>query len=233
MCGPSGLFFNYADGHAQRSPEPILFWFASRYHRPDWLLGERELWQKQLSQKPVAAAATSNRLLPLALLWMNDSIEPRQVHLPLNWYGDGSVPISIHRSSWSDPRATYVGLKAGSPSASHGHMDIGSFVLDSDGVRWATDLGSEGYYRIESRNMNLWSSAQNSDRWTIFRLSNFGHNTLVIDNQLQVVSGNAKIVAFSDDSVPTVLGRRLDSGLPRASRHRRDVAWRCCRVARC
>ena len=80
-------------------------------------------------------------------------------------------------------------------------MDIGSFVLDSDGVRWAADLGAEGYYRIESRNMNLWSSAQNSDRWTIFRLSNFGHNTLVIDNQLQVASGNAKIVAFSDDSV--------------------------------
>ena len=30
-CGPSGLFFNYADGGAKRSPQPISFWFASRY----------------------------------------------------------------------------------------------------------------------------------------------------------------------------------------------------------
>jgi len=129
---------------------------------------------------------------------MKGSTEPRNVQLPLSWNGEGTVPISVFRSSWSDPRATFVGLKAGSPSASHGHMDIGSFVLDSDGVRWATDLGSEDYYRIESRNMELWNRAQNSDRWTIFRLSNFGHNTLVIDNQLQVASADANIVEFSD-----------------------------------
>ena len=107
----------------------------------------------------------------------------------------------IHRSSWSDPHATYIGLKGGSPSASHGQMDIGSFVLDSDGVRWAVDLGPENYNAIESRKMDLWSSKQNSDRWTIFRLSNHGHNTLIIDGQLQVASGNAPIVEFSE--IPT------------------------------
>src|SRR4029079_13134562 len=83
--------------------------------------------------------------------------------------------------------------------ASHAHMDIGSFVLDSDGVRWATDLGSEGYFGIESRKMDLWNTKQNADRWKIFRLNNFSHNTLVIDDQLQVTAGNAPIVAFSDD----------------------------------
>jgi hypothetical protein len=78
-------------------------------------------------------------------------------------------------------------------------MDIGSFVLDSDGMRWATDLGSEDYDRIESRKMDLWNTKQNSDRWKIFRLSNLGHNTLAIDDQLQTTSGNCKIVGFSDD----------------------------------
>ena len=48
--------------------------------------------------------------------------------------------------------------------------------------------------------MNLWSQAQNSDRWTIFRQSNHGHNTLVIDCQLQRASGHGKIVDFSDDA---------------------------------
>ena len=39
-CGPSGLFFNYADGGASRGPQPVRYWFASRFERPDWLLGE-------------------------------------------------------------------------------------------------------------------------------------------------------------------------------------------------
>jgi hypothetical protein len=72
-------------------------------------------------------------------------------------------------------------------------------VLDSDGVRWAADLGPESYDRIESRGMDLWNRAQQSDRWKIFRLSNFSHNTLVIDDQLQVAASNAPIIKFVDD----------------------------------
>jgi hypothetical protein len=197
-CGPSGLYFNYADGHDHRGCEPILFWFASRFGRPDWLRGERDVLHNTLVRS--AERASSTGFMPLALLWMHEASEPRKVDLPLSWKGGGRVPIAILRSSWTDPRATFVGLKAGSPSASHGHMDIGSFVLDSDGVRWASDLGSEDYNGIESRHMNLWNSAQKSDRWTIFRLSNFGHNTLVIDDQLQMADGNAPIVEFSDRS---------------------------------
>jgi hypothetical protein len=78
-------------------------------------------------------------------------------------------------------------------------MDIGSFVLDADGVRWALDLGAEGYHGIESRGMNLWDRSQDSDRWKIFRQSNAGHNTLVIDGQLQRAAGHGQFVAFSED----------------------------------
>jgi hypothetical protein len=78
-------------------------------------------------------------------------------------------------------------------------MDIGSFVLDSDGVRWAVDLGAEGYFRLESQHIGLWNNKQNGGRWSIFRLNNLSHNTLVIDDQPQRVSGNASITAFSDN----------------------------------
>ena len=199
-CGPSGLFFNYADGGARRGPEACLFWFAARFDRPDWLLGERRRVLDEASRVDAGYAASGgNRLLPFALLWIRDGDDDPAIRMPLDWQSGSQTPIAIHRGSWTDPDATYVGLKAGSPSASHGQMDIGSFVLDSQGVRWALDLGAEGYHRIEARGMNLWSQAQNSDRWKIFRQSNEGHNTLVIDGQLQKVSGNAPIVAFSDD----------------------------------
>lgn len=197
--GPSGLTFNYADGGAERGPEPVLFWFAARYQRPDWLLGEAERIQRRAADtRRGGAAGGGDRLLPLALLWMTANAAPAEVRVPLHWSSGGDTPITIHRSSWSDPQATFVGLKGGSPSASHGQMDIGSFVLDADGVRWAVDLGAESYNGIESRGMNLWNQAQNSDRWTIFRQSNHGHNTLVIDDQLQQAVGHGKFSDFSD-----------------------------------
>jgi hypothetical protein len=201
VCGPSGEFFNYADGGSDRGVQPALFWFASRFKRPDWILGERErLVQRASEVRPDYATSGGDRILPMALLWMDDAAGGKVTNeMPLHWSSEGETPITVHRGSWTDPNATFIGLKAGSPSGNHGQMDTGSFVLDAGGVRWATDLGAEGYHGIESRGMNLWSSAQNSDRWTIFRQSNAGHNTLVIDGELQRASGSGRIVDFSDD----------------------------------
>ena len=199
-CGPSGLYFNYADGGSSRSADPALFWFAKRFDRPDWLLGEHDRLRKTLAGLSGRNAAShGSRLLPLALLWMDWPIEDGEIGMPLHWNSQGHVPITLHRGSWTDPAATFVGFKGGSPSANHGQMDIGSFVLDADGVRWAIDLGAEGYHGIESRGMNLWDRAQDSDRWTIFRQVNAGHNTLVIDGQLQHAAGRGTFIGFSED----------------------------------
>jgi len=201
VCGPSGQFFNYADGGSGRGPQSAMYWFASRFDRPDWLLGEREELRDTIARLSAdRAASSSDRLLPFALLWMKDKGKDQpEVRMPLHWSSGGETPVTIHRSSWTDPNATFVGFKAGSPSANHGHMDTGSFVLDADGVRWALDLGAEGYHGIESRGMNLWNRNQDSDRWTIFRQSNAGHNTLVIDGQLQHAAGSGKVTSFSED----------------------------------
>ena len=198
--GPSGLFFNYADGGATRGPSAALFWFASRYNRPDWLLGEHDRLRATLAELISSDGRSwSGRFLPMTLLWMKGETGGTEYKMPLHWLSKGETPIAVHRSSWTDPEAVFVGFKAGSPSANHGQMDTGSFVLDSEGLRWAVDLGAEGYHGIESRGMNLWSRSQNSDRWTIFRQQNHGHNTLVIDDQLQVAKGHSKIVKFSND----------------------------------
>jgi hypothetical protein len=196
--GPSGQFFNYSDGGSQRKVEPILSWFARRYSRPEWLVAERKRWQ-ELFDSPAEQNSESLRFLPLALLWPVDAETDPTAKLPLNWSSAGSVPVAVLRSSWNDTNAAYVGIKGGSPSASHGHMDSGSFVLESDGVRWSIDLEPEDYHIIESRGMNLWDRGQNSDRWKLLRLNNHGHNTLVIDGQLQNSSGNAPIITFSDN----------------------------------
>lgn len=190
VTGPSGLTFNYADGGSRRGPEPVLHWFARRYGRGDWLRGEPE----RIRARP----GGGGRLMALTLLWLDESLSPSPVRLPLHWQGDGPVPICLHRTGWEDATAVFVGFKGGSPSANHGNMDIGSFVLDAQGVRWALDLGAEDYYRIESRGMNLWDRGQNSERWTVFRQMNHAHNTLVIDDQLQRAAGFGRFERFSD-----------------------------------
>ena len=57
------------------------------------------------------------------------------------------------RSSWTNPKALFLGFKLGSPSVEHGHMDVGSFVFDSDGVRWAMDFGQQEYESLESKTL--------------------------------------------------------------------------------
>jgi len=187
--GPSGLTFNFADGGSGRNLEPAVHWFAARQRRPEWLHGDAAPLRRELAA-PSNAASAGNRFLPLLLLWMQSDSAADYARLPLHWTGEGAVPVAMHRSSWTDPNAVFVGLKAGSPSGPHGQMDIGSFVLDADGQRWAVDLGAEDYHLVETHRAN---------RWTVFRQNNLSHNTLVIGDALQVVAGKTGIVRFSAD----------------------------------
>ena len=127
------------------------------------------------------------------------------------WDAKGPVPITIQRSSWNNEKAMFVGLKGGSPSAPHGHMDGGSFVLESERVRWAVDIGPEPYHRIEAMGMNLWSNAQNSDRWKLFRLGTSSHNVPMIDGCQQRVKGSAKVKDVLRTSAGSVVTLDLSS----------------------
>ena len=41
---------------------------------------------------------------------------------------------------------------------------------------------------------------QNSQRWEVFRYNNFVHNTLTVNNQLQIVGGYAEITSHSEEA---------------------------------
>jgi len=193
VAGPTGQYFNYPDSGSRGSFQPTVFWFAQRYRQPSLAWHQHQLWEDVLPRDP--STLVRSRLAPLTLLWCQG--EPA-VPQALCWRGRGSNGVAMFRSSWTDPDAVYLAIKGGSPGVSHGHMDVGSFVIDAEGLRWAVDLGPEGYHKIESRGMDLWSRGQNKQRWTIFRYNNLSHNTLVVDDQHQRVDGHAPIVRYSD-----------------------------------
>lgn len=202
VTAPSGRTFNYADGGSGRSVWPAVLWFGRRFDRPDWTQLEYRRIEQDYAAGRYARRLPGERLAPFTLLWL-DRIpdEHATLNLPLAWHsGCPKTPVAIFRSDWNDPDATFFGLKGGSPSDPHGHMDIGSFVLDADGVRWAMDFGIESYHPIEARGMSLWNMRQDSDRWRIFRINHLSHNIPLINGQPQRVDARGPIDRFSDDT---------------------------------
>jgi hypothetical protein len=180
---------------------PALHWFAAHQDNPAIDTRERDLLASPTDERHIFQAATyANRLFPLSIHWLDPELAGKNETetLPLHWKGEGRNPIAVHRVSW-DSDSLYVGIKGGSPSQNHGHMDVGSFVLDDQGVRWATDIKGQGYRNLEERGMDIWDYSQESDRWRVFNMNTHGHNTLVIDGQHQLVDGFAPILSFSPD----------------------------------
>ncbi|MEW1835176.1 DNRLRE domain-containing protein [Microbacterium sp. NPDC079995] len=84
--------------------------------------------------------------------------------------------IVTARSSRTSPDATHVAFRSASRFDNfHQHIDAGDFQLSALGEEWATELGTEkATYDIPDR-------ATSSARWTYYRTSTIGHNTLTID----------------------------------------------------
>jgi hypothetical protein len=194
MVGPTGASYNWGDAGGGGSLSPAMFWFAARNNDPSLLWVE-----KMYLERDDYSRFTGNRILPAVMIWGRD-IDIDKVVVPSQkmYVGQGKMPLMMARTSWADPNAIYLGFKGGSPSVNHGHMDIGSFIMESDGVRWASDIGSQSYESLESRGMSIFGRSQDAVRWTILRLNNFIHNTLTVNGELQRVTGYAKIEKSGD-----------------------------------
>jgi hypothetical protein len=98
------------------------------------------------------------------------------------------VDVAFMRGDWEDPEATWVGFKAGINEGPHRHLDLGSFVMDALGQRWALDLGADDY--------GLPGYNGSDKRWSYYRCQTQGHNTLTINGPNQEPAGTSKMVAF-------------------------------------
>ncbi|MFT3934451.1 MAG: heparinase II/III family protein [Chitinophagaceae bacterium] len=189
MVGPTGKCFNYSDVAATTSLQAAMLWFADKLKDPSVLWMEKKFLTGAHQQLPITW-----RFLPMLLIWgSQQNIDSIKAPAATYWSGSGRNPVGFMRSSWKDSNAIYIAMKGGSPSVTHGHMDVGSFVMDADGERWAMDFGYQDYESLESKNIDLWADKQDGQRWKIFRYNNFAHNTITINNELQRVKGFAPL----------------------------------------
>ncbi len=198
MTSPTQGSFNYSDCRygSEVDLSPAVMWFYSKTKNPVLIY----------DQKPVLEDKKRNfskdRLSPLSVVWgagSGMSVSKAKAPEKLLYVAGGTNGVATMRSAWDNPNAVFVGLKAGSPSNGHGHMDVGSFVLEADGLRWGADLGGEAYNTIETHLKGaMWRMTQDSPRWDIFRYSNWAHSTLTIDSARQVMAGRVFIDRWSD-----------------------------------
>ena len=188
MTAPGGDCFCFSDSPVEAECNMMMFWFAGK--AKDLSL----LWiERQYLDRPDMPFA-EDRLLPSLMVFCSQ-LDLKNIGKPKKnfWFSRGDTPVFIYRGGWDSKEDTYLGVKGGSPSTSHAHMDAGSFIFERDGVRWAMDLGMQSYITLESKGVDLWNMSQNGQRWEVFRLSNIAHNTLTINGERHLVKSNAPI----------------------------------------
>ncbi|MHC4250061.1 MAG: heparinase II/III domain-containing protein [Planctomycetota bacterium] len=178
--GPSGLWLNYADcgENGRRGNLPVFFWFAREGGHDLLARAEVEMMEGRGARATDVVFYEPPRPGPLKPLQLD------------RLFG-GSVEIAVFRSSWDDPDALYVGLKAGYNQVNHGHLDLGNFELEALGVRWALDLGS-GNYNLPG----YWDKKRGGRRWKYYRLGSYSHNLVLLDNEQQDANGKSRFVKF-------------------------------------
>ncbi len=188
VYGTSDLLFSYGDNHPRPfSFNPAMIWMAKQNQSKalsDFIAPTFD----QIDSK------TQDRFLALSAFWVPEKTDPKEQPQALHFVGAGLSPIAIHRTGF-EANDLYLGIKAGKAQVSHGHMDAGSFVIDWAGKRWASDLGMQSYHGLESTGINLFEMTQDSERWSVFRLNNFSHNTLTYNDQLHQIDKKSEIIS--------------------------------------
>ena len=176
-AGPTGYMLNYADAGEKSklgAPHPEM-WLAGVYNNDhfsdflhDQLVGSNANVYDVIWYRPYANSAAQR---------------------DLDKYFGGSVALYFSRSSWSDPNALWIGIKAGYNKVNHAHLDLGNFEMDALGVRWARDLGSDDY------NLPDYFGAK---RYTYYRLESISHNLPLLNDLNQREDATSKFIKHAE-----------------------------------
>jgi len=163
------MCFNFSDSDVKAMSTAQHFWMGKRYDQARYS-GFRYMALKRGVKGNI-----------LDLLWFDDRFKDFDLNsMPLDKYFRVAEIVTM-RDSWDNEKGFSVALKGGSSTRVHSHMDLGSFILECDGVRWFTDFGKDA--QTYQRHINK------AGRWDFYRTRAEGHNTLVINPKFR---GNQK-----------------------------------------
>lgn len=193
--------FNYGDNKKVSVGAPSLYWFSEKLNEP-----ALALYQMQATVESELNNGKGNlelsRECAVGCLWYDKELLngldidkfPRSILLK----SDKNQEIAIFRSAFFDKNATYAAMKAGYNYTNHGDLDIGTFVFDSMGERWAEELGPADY-----GNSGYFVGIIGGGRWKVYAKRAEGQNTLVFNPNAafedQYPFATASFTDFSED----------------------------------
>lgn len=102
-------------------------------------------------------------------------------NLPLDNYTPG-ISSFASKGSVTDWNELYLSSHAGMVTGAHAQPDVGTFVFDILGERWATDLGSENYY-------DKATATQQGNSDNMYRDRTESHNVMLFNPSLEKTKG--------------------------------------------
>lgn len=183
IAGPTGYYFNYSDSGTGRSAFSFAHILISNKS------GDAESFTPLKRNEKI-----SERLAPMTMIFASDNnlygaTPPKWK----NFFGRGKSPVALLRTDWEGDSAIFLGMKGGSASIPHAHMDAGTFVLDIGKTRWICEIPPRPYNDIESHNIKLWDMGQKSQRWKLLRYGNTSHSVLIADGKDFPVGASATL----------------------------------------
>ena len=181
---PAGNCYSFSDSYRKANGQYMQAWMLTRTGDATLLYPELRIMEdtgyKRLCEERLFP------MLPISLARVPElTVRPPEAHY---YQCGGTTPIFVYRSGWESGEDDYLGVKGGLAMSSHSHIDQGSFLFESDGVTWATDLGMQDYNSLESAGVDLWDMLQDSERWTVFRIGPFSHNILTVNGKTPKVN---------------------------------------------
>lgn len=151
MHGPGMGGFNYHDGGTGFQIEETFLWYAVALDMPEFM-------DARMSLARFLDDAT-NPLYPYALVWYNPEWDTGRVTPLLDAYYIGAETGTM-RNNWREKDSPFVGVHGGRNHIDHDNLDLGSFIYEADGIRWAEDMGTDsydlpGYFSLQGYNYYL------------------------------------------------------------------------------
>lgn len=188
---PSGRVFNFANAGKDPQNTPAYFFFSKYYKQPeiaDWYRGELT--------KIVRENMPLNQLFFLSLPWFDTATFDKTSPLPnMQVYHNTINDIIVFNGKRDKKGSIFLIAKGGEPMQAHQQEDCGTFIVETDGICWTEDLGSDDYDLP-----GFWDYKPGGQRWKYFRNNNLSHNTISIDHKIQYSAGKAFVCEERPDA---------------------------------
>lgn len=185
--------FNYSDSNESKSKvsDACMYYLAERYNK------------KSLATYHYQTGLNTGEFEDFLSYrdYLIEDVDYKTI-TPLDAHYRGEQDVVYATSSMNDD-AIWLAFKGGANYANHGCLDKGSFVFDSQGIRWIFDPGAGEY-----NTTGYWERKSGGGRWKLYKKRAEGHSTIVINpadktNEDQIVDAYAAITDYktSDSGV--------------------------------